>query len=52
MESPSQSEVASISEGSDDETTCVTKVLVAVDKLSINSSDEQFILPIVPAVEG
>ena len=51
MESSSKSEVAAVGEGSDDKTTSVAKVLVAIDKLGIDSSDEQLILPIVPTAQ-
>ena len=52
MQCSSESEVASVSEGSDDKATSVAKVLVAVHKLSIDRSNEQLVLPIVPVVEG
>ena len=51
MECSSKSEVAAVGEGSDDKTTSVAKVLVAIDKLGIDSSDEQLILPIVPTAQ-
>ena len=51
MQCAGESEVAPISQWGDDETPCVTKVLVAIGKLSIDSTDEQLILPVIPAVE-
>ena len=50
MQCPSESEVAAISEGRDDKTTSVAKVLITVHKLGIDSSNEELILPIVPTV--
>ena len=50
MQCPSESEVAAISEGRDDKTTSVAKVLITVHKFGIDSSNEELILPIVPMV--
>ena len=50
MQCPSESEVAAISEGRDDKTTRVAKVLITVHKFGIDSSNEELILPIVPTV--
>jgi hypothetical protein len=51
MKGTRQSEVASIGKRSDDETTCVAKILVAVGELGIHCTHEELVVPVVPAMQ-